>query len=181
MYHITSDPLLIGKWDICVSSQPQIACIPSFETRRGRDEVETRSKHLKTLPKNQTCLILKTRSRRAQDASRRSWGICSPRRPAHDAIKMLAYLARRERVFAVCASWARREGRLTHRPVCWGLSRLGPHFAFEAGPSSSTECGWFCHGAALCFVLGPLPPSSESPVVNRRQTAGSPSAPMDCK
>ena len=90
MYHVTSDPLLIGKWDFGVSSQPQIACIPSFETRRGRDEVKTRSKHLKTLPKNQTCLIIKTRSRRAQDASRRSWGARTPRRLAQDPLQTLA-------------------------------------------------------------------------------------------
>ena len=39
--HVTPDPLLIGKWDFCVSSQPQIARTPSFETRRDRDEVKT--------------------------------------------------------------------------------------------------------------------------------------------
>ena len=41
MCHVTPDPLLIGKWDFCVSSQPQIARTPSFETRRDRDKVKT--------------------------------------------------------------------------------------------------------------------------------------------
>ena len=62
---------------------------------------ETRSKHHKSLPKNQTCLILKTRSRLAQEAlktgSRRFEKVLwSPHtaktrsRRAHDALKTLA-------------------------------------------------------------------------------------------
>ena len=47
-----------------------------------QDEVKTRSKHLKTLSKNQTCLILKTRLRRPRNTLPRSWGARTPRRLA---------------------------------------------------------------------------------------------------
>ena len=79
LYEVSCDFRLAPNWQMkflrLVSTASRIARTPSFETRRGRGEVKTRSKHLNTLPKNQTCLILKTISRRAQEASRRSCGL----------------------------------------------------------------------------------------------------------
>ena len=60
-FHITAHVIVSEK------SASLIARTSSFETRRGRDEVKTRSIHLKSLPKNQTFdpqESLKKRSRR---------------------------------------------------------------------------------------------------------------------
>ena len=117
---------LAPHWQMGLLRHVSAACILSLVTRRDRDDVKTRWKHIETLPKNQTCSIHKIRSKIAQDAfktPRDGLGAFRGPHPAHRGDSLKSRL-RRLRVDLASVTQAPWRGS-TFKPInsAWGKKR----------------------------------------------------------